>query len=168
MSRATVRAAIADYLMGAGITNLSTVYQHPPKLTVESEFFAGTDPGHASGAVIYIHIPNQSESRVALGGPRSGNKIRPYTIGLICIFRSNKPKTEDAGADNDAFIDSLTEAIEADRNAGNPAAVWQWGEGDTLYGTDIRVKAEMPRPIRQQISQVFSVVEVTALEWLET
>ena len=168
MSRRTIREAIATYLEGSNITNLGKVYTQPPKLTPASDFYQGSDPGHGSGAVIYIHIPDQHESRIALGGPTNGNKLRPYTVGLVCVFRSTKPDVQEVGNDNDDFLDSLCTAIESNRNAGNAAVVWQWGEGEQLYGIDIRVKAEMPRPIRQQTSQVFSVVEVTVLEWLNT
>ena len=168
MSRASIRAAVGDYLSNAGVTNLSKVYTQPPKFTDAGEFFSGQDPGHASGAVIYLHIPNQNENRQAIGGATSGQKQRVYTIGLVCIFRSKKPNTQDVGDDNDAFLDSLVDAIEANRNAGNPNVVWQWGEGEELYGVDIKVQAEMPRPMRLQMSQVFSVVQVTVVEQLST
>lgn len=168
MSRATVRAAIQDYLSNAGINYLSQVYAHPPKVTPGGEFYASQDPGHSSGAVIYLHIANQFESREGIGGPTDGQKFRYYTCAMVCVFRSKKTDTQEVGADNDAFLDALVTAIEADRNAGNPAVIWQWGEGSFLYGDDIKVRAEMPRPIRQQISQVFSVCEVTTIESLST
>lgn len=168
MSRATIRAAIGEYLSSANITNLSKVLAQPPKFTSGGEFFQGQDPGHGSGAVIYIHLSQQNEYRIALGGPHNGLKMRPYVVGLICVFRSKKPDTQDVGDDNDAFLDSLVAAIEADRTAGNPQTIFQWGEGDDLYGVDIKVRAEMPSPIRQQMSQVFSVVEVTVLEMINT
>ncbi len=168
MSRKTIRAAVGDYLSNANVTNLTKVFPQPPKFTSGGTFFEGQDPGHGSGAVIYLHLREQSERRIALGGIKSGNKLRPYMLGLICVFRSKKKDTQEVGDDNDDFLDSLVAAIENDRNAGNPNAVFQWGEGDTLYGIDIRVSAEMPRPIRMQMTQVFSVVEVTVLEMLNT
>ena len=168
MSRATVRSAIQSYLQSAGINHLTKVNAHPPKVTSGGEFYASQDPGHDSGAVLFLHLAQQYESREAVGGPTSGQKFRYYTCAIICVFRSKKPKTEDVGADNDEFLDSLVTAIEADRNAGNRAVIWQWGEGSLLYGDDIKVRAEMPRPIRLQISQVFSVCEVTVIESLST
>lgn len=164
MGRADVRQAVADYLSSAGVTGLGTVYQHPPKFTNEGDFVTSNDPGHMAGAVVYVHLRQQSERRIAVGGPTSGVKMRTYSVGLICVFRSKTKDTQAVGAENDAFLDSLVEAILANRNAGAPDAVFQWGEGDDFGAPDIHVDAEMPRPLRQQASQVFSVVEVTALE----
>lgn len=168
MSRTAVRAAITNYLQNAGIKYLGTVFAHPPKWTNESDFTLNGYPGQGSGVVIYVHLRRQHEIRIALGGATGGMKLRPYKCTLICLMNSKKPHTEDVGADNDAFIDSLVTAIEANRNAGNPAAVFQWGEGDTLYGVDIQVETHLPRTIRQQTSRVFSLADVTVLEMLST
>ena len=88
MSRATVRAAIASYLTNYGVTNLSSVRQFPAKLTPEGEFFEGEDPGHSSGAIIFLYIENQRENRIALGGPHNGRKAIDYTFILDCYLRS--------------------------------------------------------------------------------
>jgi len=169
MPRATVRAAIAAYLeagiQAQQIPSLSTVFPHPPKFTKETDFTADDDPGAGVGAVVYIHLVDQEEHRVSTGGPTAGDKIRTYTCGLICVLRSKQPTTQDAGAENDAFLDGLTGWIEANRTANSPA-IFQWGEGDMAGGTDIVVKAGMPRPLRQQMSQVFTTIEVTVLEML--
>lgn len=162
MPRATIRAAIASYLTGANITGLGSVFQHPPKQTGEGDFVT---PGSPSGAVIYVHLAAQEERRIAAGGPTSGMKMRAYEVALICVYRSKLSDTEQVGAGNDTFLDSLTAAIQANRT---PTAVWQWGEGDTFGAPDVRVEAGMPRPIRQQAAQVWSIVTVTALELLET
>lgn len=172
MSRATVRAAIATYLTkGAAngtIVYLSTVFQHPPKFTKETTFTTDDTPGTAEGAVIYLHLVDQHEYREAIGGPHSGKKMRVYLCGLICVLRSKKSESQTAGFANDDFLDSLTAYIEATRNAGDPSAIFQWGEGTTAGGNDIVVKAGMPRPIRQQMAQVFTTVEVIVLEELTT
>lgn len=162
MSRASIRAEVASYLTGAGITGLTTVYQHPPKQTGEGEFIA---PGNDAGAVIFVHLSQQSERRIADGGPTSGMKMRAYQVALICVYRSKEPDTETVGAGNDAFLDSLVTAIEENRA---PGPIWQWGEGDTLSAPDIHIEAGMPRPIRQQASQVWSIATVDVLELLTT
>lgn len=164
MGRAAVRQAVADYLTTAGVAGLGTVYAHPPKFTSEGDFVSTNDPGHTSGAVIYLHLRRQEERRIAVGGATSGIKLRAYSVGMICVFRSKTADTQSVGAENDAFLDSLVEAILANRNAGAPGTVFQWGEGDDFGEPDVHVDAEMPRPLRNQASQVFSVVEVTALE----
>ena len=124
--------------------------------------------GQGSGVVVYIHLRRQSEFRMALGGATSGMKMRSYKCTLICLMNSKKTNAEECDADNDTFLDSLTGAIQANRNAGNPAAVFQWGEGDTLYGVDVMIDSHFPRPIRQQTMRQFSLVEVTVLEQMNT
>jgi hypothetical protein len=169
MSRTAVRTAIQQYLQNANITSLGTVFSHPPKWTNETDFVGSNgSPGQGTGVVIYIHLRRQSESRMALGGATSGMKMRSYKCVLVCLLNSKKQNAEDVDADNDAFIDSLTTAIQANRNAGNPAAIFQWGEGDTLYGVDVQVDTHFPRPIRQQSMRQFSLVEVTVLEQMNT
>lgn len=168
MSRAAVRSAIQQYLQNAKITYLGMVFAHPPKWTNETDFAANGYPGRGSGVVIYIHLRRQHEFRIALGGATSGTKMRPYKCTLICLMNSKKEDTQLVGADNDTFIDSLCSAIQANRNAGNPSAIFQWGEGDTLYGVDIQVETHLPRTIRQQTSRVFSLVDVTVMEQMST
>lgn len=168
MGRATVRAAIQVYLQNASITYLGKVFSHPPKWTNEDDFTANGYPGQGSGVVIYIHLRRQSEFRMALGGATGGMKMRAHKCTLICLMNSKKQNTEDVDADNDSFLDSLVATIEANRNAGSPQAIFQWGEGDTLYGVDIQIDSHMPRPIRMQSSRQFSLVEVTVLEQLNT
>lgn len=162
MGRATIRAGIVAYLQTAGVTTLGTVFAHPPKQTAEGEFVTGTN---ASGAVIFVHLAGQQERRIAVGGPTNGMKMRLYRVALVCVFRSKLADTQKVGAANDVFLDSLTGAIEANRT---PQGVWQWGEGDSFGSPDIDVEAGMPKPIRQQASQVWSIVSVDALEVLNT
>ena len=171
MSRATVRAAVASYLTGAGITNLSSVKQFPAKLTPEGDFFEGEDPGHSSGAIIFLYIENQKENRIALGGPHNGRKAIDYTFILDCYLRSTHQKSEDAGFDNEAFLDSLVAAIRADRNAGAPSIIFQWGEGanGAAGGPDIDITSYYPRQINGKASatQVTSVVRVSVVEIID-
>ena len=170
MSRATVRAAIASYLEGAGITFLSSVKPFPAKFTPEMEFYEGEDPGVQSGAIIYLFIGRESEKRIALGGEHNGKKAVEYSFVLDCFFRSTKKKTEDVGADNETFLDSLIEAIRADRQAGAPQVIFQWGEGMTTGGSDIDVTSYYPRSLNGAASatQVFSSVRISVVEILNT
>ncbi len=166
MSRTTVRAAVADYLTaGIGtITNLATVYAHPPKTSPAGDFIPEDIPGQASGAAIYLHFAEQSEQRIAIGGPTSGRKLVTYGLGMVIYLYSSKTTTQAIGADNDALLDSLVAYIRASRTAGNSGAIFQWGEGGLPGGTDVRVMASMPIPRRQQGAYVFSTIETTVLE----
>ena len=169
MGRASVRSAIQAYLdpSFSHITNLGQVFAHPPKFTTEGDFVQGSDPGHSTGAVIYIHFPSQSETPVTIGPVGSSLKNRIFHVGLICVLRYKGNDSQEAGAQNDAFIDSLVEWIEANRTANsssNQNPIFQWGEGDRSGQFDIDVKAGMPKTIRQQTSQVFSTVDLMAME----
>lgn len=166
MSRATVRAQIASYLSGAGITYLSTVKPFPAKFTPEMEFYAGEDPGHSSGAIVYIYFASQIEDRIALGGTHSGRKSVEYEVVLDCFMRSTHRKSEDAGADSEAFIDSLVDAIRADRNAGNAQIIFQWGEGTFPGSPDINVTSYYPRSLAgsAMTTQTYSQIRVTVVE----
>ena len=168
MSRATVRSAIVNYLNGAGVTNLSTVKPFPAKFTPEMEFFAGEDPGHSSGVICYIYFAGQREERIALAGLHNGRKWVEYEVVLDCFLRSTHKKSEDAGSDNEAFLDSLVAAIRADRQAGAPGVIFQWGEGGRSGGMDIEVTSYYPRLLTGtgSVTQIYSSVRLIVTEEL--
>lgn len=160
MGRTSIRAGIANYLTAAKVTNLTTVMIHPPKLTDDGKFIA---PDASSGGLVYVHLGEQSERRIAAGGPSSGMKMRLYRVSLVAVFRGVDPQAENVDAANDVFVDSLVAAIEANRT---PAGVWQWGEGDTFGAPDIDVSTDIPMTVRQQMTQIWNVLTVSALELL--
>lgn len=170
MPRAEVRKAIADYLLSArnttpGLEILGEVFQHPPVWTSETQFFANSWSGQAAGACIFVYLEEQSEERMVLQGQVPGGKLRTYKVHLICLVRSSaQGGAEVADATNDAFLDALAVAIQANRQPGGASVVWQWGEGDTVGGVDINITANWPSPINSQLLQVYSRVEVLALE----
>jgi hypothetical protein len=170
MSRSTIRAAVASYLEGAGITSLTTVFAYPPKLTPEGDFYQGSAPDHKSGAVVYLWITGQKEQRIAVGGFTNGRKMVSYEFVLDCYFRSTTPKSEDAATENDAFIDSLISEIRANRIAGAPGVVFQWGEGGHNGGTDIDVVSYYPKMLggAASVSQVYSELRITVLEEIDS
>jgi hypothetical protein len=170
MSRATVRAQIASYLTGAGVSFLNSVKPFPAKFTPEMEFYQGEDPGHSSGAICYIYFAGQREARIALGGAHNGRKAVEYEVVLDCFMRSMHKKSEDAGTDNETFLDALTTAIRADRNAGNANIIFQWGEGNVNGGTDISITSYYPRLLNGagSATQTYSTVRLTVVEILNT
>lgn len=170
MPRSTIRSAVVSYLQNAGITNLSTVKGHPARFTGDMEFFAGEDPGHSTGAIVYVYIENASETRIALGGAHNGRKAVEYTVVLDCFLRSVKNRSEEVGQDNDDFLDSLVAAIRADRQAGAPSVIFQWGEGVMPGSADITVTSYYPRVLTggNATLQVYSTVRVQVVEILNT
>ena len=166
-SRALVRDAIFNYLKPetSNLPFLAHVYDHPAKFTPEGEFFDGQDPGHQTGAVIFLYFQRSSEYRAALGGAHNGRKVVEYDLMLDCFIRSTSPKAEDAGMDADTFLDALVDYIRADRNAGNPSVVFQWGEGTNPGARDIEVEALYPRSLMgsQQVTQTYATVRTTVV-----
>ena len=168
MSRSAVRSAIVTYLQNAGIPSLSTVKAHPARFTGDMEFFAGEDTGISSGAIIYVYLQSSNEKRIALGGAHSGKKAVEYTVALDCFLRSVKQKAQDVGQDNDDFLDGLVSAIRADRQAGAPSVIFQWGEGIMPGSADIAVTSYYPRILTggNATLQVYSNVRVQVVEIL--
>jgi hypothetical protein len=170
MSRTTVRNAVATYLEGADITGLTSVFAYPPKITPEGDFYEGSAPDHKSGAVIYLWIQGQREQRIAVGGFTNGRKMVSYEFVLDCYFRSTTPKAEDAMSENDTFIDSLISEIRANRIAGAPGVVFQWGEGGHNGGTDIETVSYYPKMLgaAASVSQIYSEVRISVLEEIDS
>jgi hypothetical protein len=167
MSRVAVRNAVASYLENANITNLTSVFPYPPKLTPEGDFYNQDAPNHTSGAIIFLWIEAQRETRIALGGSVSGKKMVEYTFVLDCYFRSSEPKSEDASEMNDAFLDSLVDGIRANREAGTSnGVIFVWGEGPHNGGADVEVTSYYPRRLAssQSVTQTYSNIRVMVLE----
>jgi hypothetical protein len=167
-SRVSVTAAIQTYLQNAGITYLSNVYAYPAKFTPEGDFFDGEDPGTQSGALIFMRLANQHDVRMSLQGLPAGGKMTYYDLELTIIFRSMKPLSQDAGLDNDTFLDSLLEAIRASKTAGTTdGTVWQWGEGSTRGGSDLELEVFYPRPLASSngVTQTNSRLKIAVLQY---
>ena len=166
-SRTALTNAIATYLGGAGIPFLTSenVFPYPAKFTPEGDFYAGEDPGTQSGAMIFMRIENQRERRIELRGATGGGKMITYNLALTILFRSSKKKSQDAGKDNDDFLDALLDAIRASKTAGtDDGTVFSWGEGEMAGGDDMALDVYYPRPIDNQITQVNSKLVVTCLQ----
>ena len=170
MSKQTVTQAVYEYLKPttSNIPYLGTVYKALPKIANEADLVTSSYPGLGLGAVIYMFITHQTEKRIALGGEHDGRKWRDYDLGLLIIFKSDHRKTEDGQQAFDEFIDSLTEWIQADRNAGNPQVVFQWGEGQVNGGSDIRLEYTFPRTLDGGVTLFQAVAHINTVEVLDT
>jgi hypothetical protein len=146
---------------------LTTLHDHPPKVTTEDQWFDEQNPGEGTGAVVYIYIANQREKRIATGGPTSGLKFRPYQVDLICFLRSMVSKSEVAEADNDEFLDGLVAYIEADRTFDSDGVIFQAGEGDMNGAWDIGTEANFPKLVKMGMTQTFSVIHLTVCEIIQ-
>lgn len=172
MPKTEVRDAIVAYLTppASDIPYLGTVYPALPKVGNESDLFNFTPPGNGVGAVIYVFFEDQAETRIALGGPNNGRKLRPYSLSMLLIFKSNLNEAADGQVAFDSFIDGFTARIEADRNAGDPSVVFSWGEGGMNGGPDLRIAYTVPKVVADSAGVMLfqAVARVTVLEILQT
>jgi hypothetical protein len=189
--RATIRASVANYLQQGSdaftgeIPFLSNVYPHFPKYTPEPELFSANLSGTATGVVIYLYIESHSEERHSSAGTHGGRKWRTYQFVLMCYLKSTKQEAEAASCDNDTFTDGLTAWIQADRNLGTapgttgyvpsnavgPSAtgyIFQAGEGGRRGGDDLRVHSQIPLPLDDATTAIYTGVDLTVCEILNT
>lgn len=133
MSRATVRAGIATWLTGQ-VPGINTVYRGQRRIIPATAFTKG-QVGAPFGAVAMVHILNEAENRIAVGGAQAGWKRLDYQVEIQLFFRWTSPARSantdsDSGLEAtdafDAIVDALKARIRADRTAGG--TVWQWGE----------------------------------------
>lgn len=180
MSRATVRAAAALYLGGrpqptnprlyrdSAITSLGALWTAPMREVADDYYWPG--PGQLSGAVAFVHLVRSNERRDSMGGGGIGDPVQPpagwkridYQFYLECWFTSRQPRTEDAMADFDTFLDSLVDRFRADRT---------WGTGgrqaDTIWqaGEDIDIAPGEPDLSNQRV-YIQTAAQTTVTEWV--
>jgi hypothetical protein len=168
--------AFAGGLSGDGtIPYLNGVFGFPLKFTPEPAFYDPDVASRTDGALIWLYWPDQDDHRIEFGGDpggyMGGTKQVTIHVNMDCIFKSSSPDTQIVGENNEAFLDGLVNAIRADRKAGSPDVIYQWGEGDRTPGDhDIKVSSDYPVPIanRQNLAVVYSKVVVTTVVILET
>lgn len=142
MTRAAVRNGIASYFGGSNYNatdriwrdgplasaGLAGVRAYFPKRAPDGDYTVDLAPGRAMGAVMVVHIPNETEVRIAIQGATGGIKRQTYSVELHLYHLAQTPHTEDAQADFDGLLDAITDRIRADRTLGG--IVVQAGEGD--------------------------------------
>ena len=179
MSKTQVREAVAYFLdpNQSGISYLGSVYQALPKVANEQDLYNLQPAGTGVGAVVYCFIEDQEERRIADAGP-NGQKMRVYTLGLLCILKSDLETSQEGQVAFDTFIDSLTARIQSDRTAGTGASstgpyagtgyVFQWGEGDSKGAPDLRFAYPVPKTLKGGVTLFQAIGRVTVLQVLDT
>ena len=180
MSRKVVRGQIAAFLDPAEIEILSGTFPHPPQVTPEGQWYidqAFGPTGVGTGALIFIHLALPQQEKII------ANKLlkwRQYTVRLLCYTRSVKKTSQEAGEDNDTFLDSLTARIQSDPNFGTapttdgqpgeiqPGMIFQAGLGGTEFGFDIRIETDVPRLLDAQQTEIFSTCDFECCEVMYT
>jgi hypothetical protein len=123
VSRATVRAAVADYFNAYEVPGVTAFLAYPSKV------LSFNDPRQTGPTKCYVEIgmPSSRETRTAVGGPTDGIKRIEHTVTLAIKLHSVKRRLEEVVADYDGVVDAIYVAIRADRQFANPAVVWQAG-----------------------------------------
>jgi hypothetical protein len=171
MGMATVRQAIVEFLdpTTSAITNLGTVYRALPKVANEADLFNFSVPGAGIGAVIYVFIEHKEDTRIEQRGLPGVGKMREYTVGLLCVLKSDLPSTFDGQDQFDAFIDSLTDWIYTSFTAGAPSTtIFSFGEGGLSGGPDLVFDFPVPKTMDGGVAVFQAIGRVTACETTAT
>lgn len=163
MPAATVRAAVQSFLTGQ-VPGLAAVYTAQPYY-VDGDLFGFTTNGNY-GAVAYVHLDRQEETRIAFGGASGGHKQVTYQVGLVVLYKylilPDSTVDEAAWAGPlDALLDAVVARLRSDRTLGTGAGgvVWQAGEDNN----DLRIQRDLPVE-DDGVIHSWQVVEFTVVE----
>lgn len=152
MSRATIRTGIAAFFGGPVYDDQARIYR-PTVLAAsglagvrpywtrrfeDADYTSSLPPGALMGAVMCVHMPNQAEKRVAMGGVTTGIKSLTTSVELWLFHLAAAPYPEDAQAHLDDLLDAVVNRIHGDRTLGK--SVVEAGEG----GSEIRTSTGLP------------------------
>jgi hypothetical protein len=133
--RAAVRSTLANFIGQPNVQGINQVFTSFPK---RIDFQVNALPSQLSRAAAVVHIENEKETRLAIGGATSGIKRVDYGVVIQIFHHSMERDSEDAMADFDITIDNLKEKLRSDHQFGDPSGtlVWQAAEAaiDVSYG----------------------------------
>lgn len=165
-TRRDIRTGVARFFGGDTFDSAAQIYR-PTLLTAsglagvraywttrfeDKDYLATLTADRGMGAVMSVHIAQESERRIALGGPTGGFKSRPVQLELWVWHYARTPQVEDAQADMDDLLDAIVDRIHGDRTLGG--AVVEAGESqrgiDVKTGAVPQVEPGTPPTIRQE------------------
>lgn len=165
-TRREIRDGIARFFGGTTWDSTGRIYRPTPLSTEglagvraywttrfeDRDFTAGLADGRGMGAVMSVHITNDVQRRIALGGPTGGFKARPVTVELWLWHMARTAVIEDAQADLDDLIDAVIVRIHGDRTLGG--TVVEAGESTRGIGVATgavpQVEPGTPPTVRQE------------------
>ena len=159
VGRVEARAQIASFLAFPNVTGLNKVFTAFPK---RINFEENAQPGQLSRAVAVIHIEQEAEKRIAIGGAHNGWKQVDYSIALQLFHHSVQRDAENAMADFDTLVDNIKNKLRSDHRLGDDTGVliWQaaeqninisYGEPLTTAGNAIETWATIRFTVTQMI-----------------
>ena len=171
MTRAAVRRQIADWFAAPAVPGLNKAFRAAPTL-IAGDDWATVQEGNW-GAAAYVHLSEQHETRLTLGGAHGGLKEITYSAALVVLFRWVIPDGDadvdgevDGWADAyDYLIDNVMARIRQDRTfgSGTGGPIWQAGEGHQ----DLKLQTDLPKVDDGQVV-VWSAVEFEVVEMAAT
>lgn len=161
MSRAQVRSQLSTFLQNdSTIQDLNQVFTSFPK---QINFQVGASAGQKSRAAAVVMIESEFETRIALGGAKSGKKRIDYGIVVQVYHHSMHQVAEKAMDDFDQTIDDIKDRLRSDHRFGDPDGTLIWQGAEPLisvdYGepsTSARGATETWAAIRFQVTQMLN------------
>ena len=144
MSRATVRAALKEFLAPPTVDGLNTVFGTPPKTLMDHTYTEGQPPGTASGAVGALFIEGQEDTPSATDGA-GGFRMTTYQAQVQVFHMSIEPDADDAMAHFDHVIDGLVDRLRADPSLGTGTG-GPIGSGQILSGAYEHLSVQFGEP----------------------
>lgn len=168
MSAADVRAAAFNFFAPPNVGYLNTLYKAEPFFAPGKDW--QLDQGVGFGAMGYLHITDQAETRIGFDGEDGGIKAIVYNVALVTqyryIFANNNPdQGPDAWVDGlDALLENIKERGRSDRTwgTGDTGVIWQAGEGDLGNSEDFRITQDLPKRSSTGVMS-WQVVEFTVI-----
>ena len=166
LGAAGVRQAVQAWFDAPAVQGLNRVYAAMPWWAGGDQWDIGLNGGW--GAIGYVHITDEHETRIAYGGIPGGIKQVTYQVGLVLLFKYQIPTQLPAGADESEYVTYLDALIDGVKNrlrqdptlgTGSKGVVWQAGEGRA----DVVIRRDLPRRKGQAV-QSWQVLEVEVVE----
>ena len=158
--RTGVRATLYTFLLTPQIVTLNQIFTSFPK---RINYQVGSTAGQLSRAAAVIYIAAENETRLAIGGAKSGWKRVDYTIILQVYQHSLQRNSEEAMTDFDTLIDNIKTRLRSDHRFGDTTGtlVWQGAEPriTTRYGE--------PSTSNEGATETFAEIEFDATEMIQ-
>jgi hypothetical protein len=158
--RVGVRETLSKFISNPPIQNLNQVFTAFPK---RINFQLNALPGQMTRSACVVHIAQERENRLAIGGAHSGWKRVDYTVILQLYVHSLHPESQDAMADFDILIDNIKERLRSDHNFGDSTGVLVWqGAEPVIIG-----RYGEPATAKEGATDIFAELEFEVTEMIQ-
>lgn len=175
-TRRAIRDGIAQFFGGTTLDPTFRLYRPTPlgdeglagvfpywAIRMEDRFFQETIvPDRRMGALMCVHLPNEQERRIAMGGPVGGIKSQKFAVDLCIYHRAQKYHPDEAQADLDDLIQAIRDRIHGDRTLGGTVAEAGESERGITTQTGVPVGEPATRVEQDAVIQFDATVYPTA------